>query len=204
MPAIYHFTDVENLPGILAAGELRPHSAAPCVVDVADETIKSRRARTEVPCGPGGMVCDYVPFYFAPCSPMLYSIKSGNVDGVSPEQRRLVYFVSSTEAVLGAGLRHVFTDGNASAAFTAFHEDPARLAAVVDWPLMRARYWFNTPEDSDRRRRRGAEMLVHEALPFGLVSELGVYDSRARARVVRTVGDAGSPIAVRVRRDWYF
>jgi hypothetical protein len=204
MPAIYHFTDIENLQAILSAGELRSHAAAACVVDIADETIKSRRARTEVPCGPRGMICDYVPFYFAPRSPMLFSIKSGNVDGVSSEQTRLVYVVSSTEVVLGAGLRHVFTDGNAAAAFTSFHTDLARLAAIVDWPLLRARYWSNTPEDSDRRRRRGAELLIHEALPLGLVSEFGVYDLGVRTRVAQAVDDAGSDIPVRVRRDWYF
>ncbi|MGO9791465.1 MAG: DarT ssDNA thymidine ADP-ribosyltransferase family protein [Solirubrobacteraceae bacterium] len=64
MPPIYHFTDVENLPGILAAGELRCHRIAPSAVDVGDISIKARRTLIHVRCGPGGKVCDYVPFYY--------------------------------------------------------------------------------------------------------------------------------------------
>ena len=191
LPAIHHFTDVENLERILLSGAVCCHRAAACVVDIGDTSIKSRRTQIDVPCGPGGKVCDYIPFYFAPCSPMLYSIQRGNVPGVSPDPRRIVYLTSSTEAAYNAGLACVFTDGNAAAAFTAFHDDPAMLAQVIDWPLMRARYWANTPEDSDRRRRRGAEFLVHDILPLGLVTEIGVHDDSVRSRVTRARDESG-------------
>ena len=135
---------------------------------------------------------------------MLFRIKSGGVEGVSPDQRRILYFVSSTGAALDAGRSCVFTDGNAAAAFTAFYEDPELLSEVVDWPLMKERYWSNTPEDNDRRRRRCAEFLVHEALPLGLISEIGLYDAGVRSDVTQAVREAGSAIAVRVRSDWYF
>jgi hypothetical protein len=55
------------------------------------------------------MVCEYVPFYFAPRSPMMYTIMMGSVEGVSTDLSRLIYFVSSTEAVYGAGLPCVYT-----------------------------------------------------------------------------------------------
>lgn len=124
---------------------------------------------------------EYVPFYFAPRSPMLFRIQRGGVDGVSSDAGRLVYVVSSTDAVVEAGHVYVFTDGNAAAAFTEFHDDPDRLDEVVDWPLMKATMWSNTPDDPDRRRRRGAEFVVHQALPFELVHELCVYNADARA-----------------------
>jgi hypothetical protein len=201
VPAIYHFTDIANLDGIVAARQLRAHRVAWCAVDIGDQSIKARRSTIGVPCGPGGHVGDYVPFYFATRSPMLFSIKSGNVPDVSSEQRRIVYLISSTEAAYAAGLSCVFTDGNAAAAFTTFTDDPTLLAEVVDWPLMRERYWSNTPEDPDRRRRRGAEFLVHDATPLAIINEIGVYDQQARATVAAALGDGP---AVRVRRDWYF
>ncbi len=201
---IYHFTDVENLPQILAARELRCHRMASTAVDVGDTSIKSRRTLIDVPCGPGGKVCDYVPFYYAPRSPMLFSIKSGNVPGVSPDQRRLIYVVSSTEAVYETELGCVFTDGNAAAAFTNFGEDPAELDQLVDWPLMRATYWNNTLEDPDRRRRRMAEFLVYEALPLELVTEIGVYDRGVHELVVALLSSAGKELRVAIRADWYF
>lgn len=204
MPAIYHFTDLKNLPSILAAGELRCHSTADCSVDVADASIKSRRMTKRVPCGPGGTVGDYVPFYFAPRSPMLFRIQRGGVEDVSSDPARLVYLVSSTEAVVEARHASVFTDGNAAAAFTQFDDDMARLDEVVDWPLMKATMWANTPDDPDRRRRRGAEFLVHEAVPFELVDELCVYDSAARSAVAAAAAEEGWEVQVRVRRGWYF
>lgn len=135
---------------------------------------------------------------------MLFSIQCGNVPGVDPDQRRLVYLTSSTEAAYDAGPACVFTDGNAAAAFTSFHDDPAVLVQVVDWPLMREQYWANIPADNDRRRRRGAEFLVHDALPLGLVTEIAVFDDSVRSSVARALGAAGLAIAVRIRRNWYF
>jgi hypothetical protein len=204
VPDIYHFTDIANLPRILSVGELRCHSGADCAVDVADDTIKRRRMAKRVPCGPGGAVGDYVPFYFAPCSPMLFRIQHGRVENVSPDPARLVYLVSSTEAVLDAGLAFVYTDGNAAAAFTDFHDDPADLDTVIDWPLMQAKMWANTSEDPDRRRRRGAEFLVHQALPLALLHKLAVYDKSTGAAAAETIAAAGWQLDVHVRGGWYF
>jgi hypothetical protein len=204
LPQIYHFTDVANLPKILAAGELRCHRIARTVVDVGDASIKSRRGLINVTCGPRGKVWDYVPFYYAARSPMLYSIMCGNVPDVNPDQRRLVYLVSSTEALYEAGLACVFTDGNAATAFTRFREDPAELDHIVDWPLMRARYWFNTAEDPDRRRRRMAEFLVYQSLPLESVDGVAVYDRGAESDVAAVLRAAGSALPLAIRRAWYF
>jgi hypothetical protein len=73
------------LDSILLSGEVGCHRTATYAVDIGDTSIKSRRARIEVRCRPGGKVCDYVPFYFAPRSPMLFSIQCGNVPGVSSD-----------------------------------------------------------------------------------------------------------------------
>lgn len=204
MPPIYHFTHGSNLAAILVAGELRASASAETVVDVADAAIKAGRETRAVDCGPGGCVGDYVPFYFAPRSPMLFRIQSGGVDGVDSDPRGLVYFQTTTEAVIEAGLTFVCTDGNAAAAITAFYDDEELIGEVVDWPLMEARYWNNTREDGDRRRRRGAEFLVHRAVPLELIAEAGVYDASVKARVEQIVTDARSELPVTVRRGWYF
>jgi hypothetical protein len=204
VPAIYHFTDIANLPAILTASELRCHARAPTASDIGDPSIKARRTLVDVTCGPGGQVCDYTPFYYAPRSPMLSSIQFGNVPGVNPDQRPLIYLASSTEAAYAADLECVFTDGNAAVAVTSFFNDPGELADVVDWPLMRARYWFNTAEDPDRRRRRMAEFLVRRALPLELVTEFAVYDQNMATQVAGMLAAAGLSHSVSVRRDWYF
>lgn len=206
MPPIYHFTHGSNLTPVLAAGELRAHSLAreETVVDIADSGVKAWRETREVTCGPGGCVGDYVPFYFAPRSPMLFKISRGGVDGVDRDQGPIVYLVSSTEAAVASGVDVVFTDGNAAKLLSDFYNDLNLLEEKVDWPLMATRYWHNTDEDGDRVRRRMAEFLVHQALPVERLTEIAVYGGSARQRVADILERVGIEIPITIRRDWYF
>jgi len=79
---VMHFTHVENLPGIIANGlvsDLTARSEGSILVDVGEQSIKLARRTRAVGLRPGGVVADYAPFYFAPRSPMMYSIDHGNV-----------------------------------------------------------------------------------------------------------------------------
>jgi hypothetical protein len=69
----------------------------------------------QVPLAPYGCVADYVPFYFAPRSPMLYKLHKGGVPNYTGGQDPLVYLVSSAEAVAATGASFVFSDGNCAA-----------------------------------------------------------------------------------------
>jgi hypothetical protein len=205
MPLIYHFTDIENLPSILEAGAVRCHRDAPTAVEIGNQDIKNNRQTVEVTCGPGGKVCDYVPFYYAPRSPMLSAIMNGRVEGVSTDQSRLVYLVASTEAAYANGLQCVFTDGNAGTFhITKFEDDAEKLSAHVDWPLMEAKLWFNTDEDPDRRRRRMAEFLIHESAPLEIFKGIAVLNSTVEATVTAMVRKAGRSLPVVCRPGWYF
>jgi ssDNA thymidine ADP-ribosyltransferase, DarT len=46
-------------------------------VEIGNQELIAKRKAHPVPCGPGGTLGDYVPFYFTPFSPMLYNIKTG-------------------------------------------------------------------------------------------------------------------------------
>ena len=103
---IYHITHKDNLSGIVSRGGIFAQSQMEHesveYVDIAHRRIQDRRSETPVPCGPGGCLHDYVPFYFAPKSPMLYAIKMGNVEGCSASQTNIIYLVSSAEAINAA------------------------------------------------------------------------------------------------------
>jgi ssDNA thymidine ADP-ribosyltransferase, DarT len=85
-----HFTHIDNLPQILTTGALSAdvNVGGRLVREVGDRTIKAARRCYVVPCGPGGHPADYVPFYFAPRSPMLYRIACGGVEHYQDGQRR--------------------------------------------------------------------------------------------------------------------
>ena len=84
--AIYHITHKDNLPRIISMGGVYAQSQMKCKTieysNIAHGGIQDRRSETIVPCGPGGCLHDYVPFYFAPRSPMLYAIKMGNAEKI--------------------------------------------------------------------------------------------------------------------------
>ena len=105
-----HFTHIDNLPAILDAGELVADSSAGGlpIREVGDTEVKARRRQRMVGLPPGGVVADYVPFYFAPRSPMMYRIACDHRDGVAGRypggDDPLVYLVSSVDRVQAAGL----------------------------------------------------------------------------------------------------
>ena len=92
---LYHITHLDNLPGILRTGCLhchrQLHQAGQHPVNIAYQGIQDRRASTRVPCGPGGVLHDYVPFYFAPRSPMLYAIHRNQIQGYSGGQSPILH-----------------------------------------------------------------------------------------------------------------
>ena len=96
---------------------------------------------------------------------MLYAIDRGAVEGYVDGQRPVIYLCSTAEAVRKARLRWVFTEGHADMRFTDFFDDLKDLDKI-DWDLMQSRYWNDTNDDPDRKRRRQAEFLVHEFFPW--------------------------------------
>lgn len=135
---LYHFTHVRNLDGISAHG-LRADGLLPdTAVECAEAGIKERRRLLPVPIAQHGTVADYVPFYFAPRSPMLYRIHHGDVSGYSDGQRNLVYLVTQASRIIQQRLAWVATDRNAALADSRYTADLEELSSHVDWEIMAA------------------------------------------------------------------
>jgi hypothetical protein len=205
---IMHFTHVRNLSGILTAGCVEADSlvdrSSALRVEAGDLNVKARRKDRRVLLAPSGRVADYVPFYFAPRSPMLYTLSKGNVPTYTDGQDPLVYLASSTEAVAAAGLSCLFSDGNCASPLTEVFDDLAALESAVDWEIMTAKMWSNTPDDQDRMRRRMAEFLVHQRVPVACISLIVVRRETMKGQVGAILADHGSDIPVAVRPWWYF
>jgi hypothetical protein len=207
MTPIYHITHADNLPTILGLDGLLcdngkiEQGLAP--VSIAHQHIKERRSRKRVPVEPAGTLHDYVPFYFAPRSPMLFAISKGNVAGYTEGQTPIVHLASSVERVQQAGLPFAFSDGHADMAISHFFNDLAQLDRI-DWDIMRARYWNDNDDDNDRCRRRMAEFLVYRFFPWELVEKVGVINREMSDRVEAALTAAGHKPEVRVERGWYY
>jgi len=137
---LYHFTHVRNLPSILARGlesDTAVRGTRKLSVEAGDPEIKQRRRSRAVSVPPGGVVGDYVPFYFAPRSPMLYKLTRGGVPTFSDDPHDLVYLCTTVGILQKAGLTIVMSDRNAAMNLAEFSSDPVRWQApgFIDWPL---------------------------------------------------------------------
>ena len=146
---LFHITHLDNLPNILRDGCLychrQMHRTGLHPVDIAYPGIQDRRATTQVPCGPGGVLHDYVPFYFAPRSPMLFAIHKNQVAGYSGGQTPIVHLVSSVARIQTTGCQFVFTDGHATMSFSRFFTEIADLDQI-DWTTMQSDTGMTQPK----------------------------------------------------------
>jgi len=207
MRLIFHITHIDNLPRIIAADglqcdRLRGQIDETCV-GIAHQHIKDRRAKKAVPVAAQGTLADYVPFYFAPRSPMLYAIHTGSVADYVDGQKPVVHLVSSVECAVSQGRPWCFTDGHAGIAFSSFFDDLNNLDKI-DWRIMKATYWNDTDLDLDRKRRRQAEFLVYESYPWTAITHIGVFDKDLQMQVAEIVSRAVHQPQVTVKRNWYY
>ena len=204
---LYHITDYRNLPSILEHGELLAYSKVSSdkisYKDIAHQNIQTRRSTTEVQVSPYGKLHDYVPFYFAPRSPMLYAIKNGKVEGFEGTQSDIIYLVTKTNNIAESEREFVFTDGHAIMALTDFYNDLAYLDEV-DWSVMESKYWNDTDEFPDRRRRRQAEFLVYESVPLNLFLGIGVRNERIKVLVEDMLKEYSVDLKVLQKQSFYY
>ncbi len=207
-PCVFHFTHVDNVPSLIMSGALLADCLlreTQCVLaEIGNPDIKARRRAVQVPVGPGGVVGDYVPFYFAPQSPMLFQVAGQQALAGSKIQDQLIYLVSRLSR-LQALSPLVVTDRNAARLTADFSVVNGDLGDLVDWSLMRAQYWNDTETELDRKERRMAELLVHERVPLdamvGLVTRCDDTAVRLRQHVS---GSVLGELPLLSYRDWYF
>lgn len=92
---ILRIIHADNLRTILARGGLHstnhtPNDGLP-YRPIHNTDIQNVRHARSVPCGLGGTMHDYVPFYFGCLSPMLLQLKTGRVAGYNEGQAPLIY-----------------------------------------------------------------------------------------------------------------
>ena len=198
---------INNLPEILKDGYIYCYNQLNKIgkpyKSIAYESIMDRRESKSVPCGPRGNLLDYVAFYFAPRSPMLYTISKGNVEEFAGGQEDLIYIVSTAQKVKEANIRFTFTDGHGIMGFTNYFDDLSELNRI-DWSLMKQKYWFDTLNDLDRKRRRQAEFLVYKKFPLELIDEIAVLTVQMKNYIESLLNRFECRIIVKTKPDWYY
>lgn len=215
---LFHITAIANLQAICGAGALLSKNAGAAAgiayQNIAYQGAQGARAVRPVPNPPGGMVHDYVPFYFAPRSPMLGAINKGNVAGCSWRQQDIVHMETTIAQATAGGTPFLFYDRNATLPYSQSFTDLAHLSEVA-WDLLTedprldgfCKYWHDRPSVdryADRMERRQAEFLAKTRVALSQFTRIGAIDDSHAAQVRAILAAAGVNLQVVVMRDWYF
>ncbi|HOI51472.1 MAG TPA: DUF4433 domain-containing protein [Azonexus sp.] len=202
---IWRIVHRDNLPWILDNGLHCGNSAlkAPAWVNIGNPELIDKRANHPVPLPPGGLLNDYVPFYFTPFSPMLRNIHTGWGGIPKRPNEEIVILVSSLHHIAGLGLQFLFTDSHAYYQWANFYADLADLDKI-DWPLLQRRDFKRDPEDPAKFERYQAEALVHQHLPVCGLRGIVCYTEALKQRIEPEIQARNLNLPVHARTGWYF
>ena len=201
---IYRMTHIDNVPFIVQNGlwsKLSPVQD-PNFVPIGNPAIIDKRTNKSVPVPSGGVLGEYVPFYFSGHSPMLYNITTGY--GVKRFfQKEIVFLVCDAMEIVNAGIPYCFTDGNATTAISNFYHTLDWLREL-DWTCIRATIWKNTEDDYDRVRKKMSEFLVKDHVPADLIRGMIVKNSEVEQKVAAMLGDTLPDCKIKVDTEYEY
>lgn len=207
----FHYTDIVT---ILADGEIRSKNHLPIQAchQTSYSNLVSLRGTSAFTLPGGGVVNDYVPFYFSPITAFSFTINRGNVDVISPtgvnvgksnaSQRAFVVF--AVDRLAAAGLYLCYSDValNSLAPIPTVIDDLGQLSTHVAWTVFDesplsgaipeigykgACLWFHnrpTPVHHQiRSSQRMAELLVRTSVPISLAECIIVENEHAAAQI---------------------
>jgi hypothetical protein len=216
---IFRQIDYRDFPRFLADGGLKAKNAQPpqACHQTSYSTIVDRRGSNQYPMPCGGVVNDYVPFYFSPITSFSFTISRGNVQVTSPGGQPLgmsreddrIFFVARPEVIQQAGLSFCFSDIalNSNAPIPAIEQDLSKLGSHVNWVVfddapMKAQIpeigyggvcqWFkNSPTPAwrmNRKQQRMAEFLVKDFVPLNVFDCVIVKTEAMRDQILSVFG----------------
>jgi len=201
---IFRITHRDNVPHILANGLHCQSSPTvnPDFVPIGHPDIMDRRKARQVITDPGGTLADYVPFYFTPCTPMLYNIVTGHLGIRRRTKAEIVVIVSSLELLERAALDYIIVDRNATL-MAATMAAGRSLVPTLQWEDWRTRNFKRDFDDPTRFERYQAEALVHRVLPTAAISSIITYDKLTQGAVSEAVSQACLDLPAYVQPSWY-
>lgn len=201
---IYHITDVSNLNSIIAQGGLKSDAALATqqatgqVNGIGYSHIKTRRlTQTKVDCCNGRFVGEFVPFYFCPRSPMLYTVNRGNTGKTIGSQATIVHLVSSMTIGMSQNRDWAFSDVSAATGYPNFFNDPKDLNQL-DWEAIKSTNW------SGKSTQKQAEFLVADHFDWSGVLGIGCMTPVVTSQVQQIIGQSTHLPVVKTKPNWYY
>lgn len=201
---IYHITDVSNLASIIFDGCIKSDAlmakqqASGQVTGIGYSHIKARRlTQTTVGCCSGRYVGEFVPFYFCPRSPMLFTVNKGNTGKPVGAQATIVHLVSTMDVAIKQGRDWAFSDVSAATGYPNFFNDPNQLDKL-SWDAIRALDW------AGQATKKQAEFLVADHFDWTGVIGVGCMTPSVKQQVDEIIQPFSHRPVVKTKPDWYY
>lgn len=237
MPTRFAFRQVycEDLPTFLQDGEIRAknHGSPQVCHQTSYPKIVDRRGSLQFAMPNGGVVNDFVPFYFSPITSFSFTIYKGNVQLVSPKGQDLkkaceddrIFFVCSPQSFQGTGLHCCFSNYalNSNAPLPSIETDLNRLEEHVHWDVFdESPYSAQIPEIGydgvctffksmatpayrmNRSPKRMAEFLVQGAVPLEYIDCIIAKTDDMRDKLKIMMDASAWNIPIYTKRGCYF
>lgn len=194
---IYRMVHWQNIPHILQYGLCcRIHeNADPNFINIGHRQLISDRDQHPVNIDGKGVLGEYIPFYFAGYSPMLYLIKKGFQGVEERPQADLVFLVCKIDKVVQSGVEFFFTDRNAKIKYVENYTDITDLDKL-NWDCIYAQEWKNTEENYQKRDLKQAEFLIRHHLPVALIHAIVVKNEEKKSYIEEQMHSFGLNIPI--------
>ena len=201
---IFRVTHVDNLPWTLDHGLHCKASDVqdPNFVEIGNTDLIRKRPARRVPIAPGATLDHYIPFYFTPCSPMLYNIRTGWNNVTRRPSRDLVFLVSSLRSLARQGVRFVFSDRHAFMQIAMFSSSLDDLDCLA-WNYWQRQDFRRDPDNLEKVERYQAEALIYRHLPVEQITAIVCTSEPERGRIGAVVRNSGQQIDVVCRNHWF-
>lgn len=198
--ALFHLTDIKNLPRILRLGILpkaKLIQRGVVHVDISEPTVQNRRDAKTLTIRPGveRSVHEMVPLFLRTRTPMLFRRKE-----MAPD---LCFIVVDARLISEDDVECVVCDGNAASnatQFFLFDEDGSALDELP-WSVLDAEWWNDIV---DGRRKRSAELLIWPSVPTEAFVGIIVKDANAGFRVQEILDEMDSDLECGVAPKYFF
>ena len=202
---IWRIIHHDNLPWVLQHGLHAGNSPLRSTswVSIGNAELIDKRANHPVPHPPGGLLNDYVPFYFTPFSVMMLNICTGRGGVPRRDKGEIVILVSSLHRIAELNLPFLFSDMHAYCRWANFYSNVSQLDKI-DWPLLQRRDFKREEDDPTKIERYQAEALIHRHCPVSGLIGIVCHSEKDRIQAQSQVAAKGLNLPVHARPEWYF
>jgi hypothetical protein len=202
---IFRISHVNSVPWILEHGFHCPSSDLkdPDYVQIGNPDLIQMRSTWEIWKPPGGMLTDYVSFYFTPSSLMLSNISAGRSVPKRPNDEIVIFTVALRE-IAEAGRPFVFTNQHANSKVGTRQFNTLDGLDQISWDLLQNRDFKTDEENPGKQLRYQAEALIHREVPPAFIKGIACHSNEVSKRVAAMVAARGLQIPVKTITEWYF